>query len=201
MRCMLRLEKLNLLRSVHMEQHVNKTSGGLVAFERDHNSTVTCTDHLVALSCGASIWLCGTALSTIGLAMQERSHNTLLRNWQNVCLLRSVGLVTCLTKQLVAGPIQQSSSTALAGSIAICTVGYATACMTAYHRDPSLVPVTTAVCIAAVFVEGLWNGLCVSLMERLAVLMPVAINIGITLALNRQRTTKFRSVPIVGDNA
>jgi hypothetical protein len=103
-------------------------------------------------------------------------------------------------KQLVAGPIQQSSSAVLAGSIALCTVGYATACMTAYHRNPSRVAVITAVCVAAVFIEGFWNGLCVSLMERFAVVMPGAINIGVTLALNRQRTPQYRSVAIVSDD-
>ncbi|KAH7563832.1 hypothetical protein BM1_00879 [Bipolaris maydis] len=181
----LRLEKLNLFRYAIMQKYVHKSSGGLVARERDQKRTYAHTDRLIALSCGASIWLCGTGLSTIGLAMQDQSHNTLLRNWQD----------------LVAGPVQQSSSTALAGSIALCSVGYVTACMVAYHRDPNFVAVTTAVCVVAVFVEGLWNGLNVSLMERLAVVMPLAINIGVTLALNRQRTPMSRSVRIVDDNA
>ncbi|XP_014553237.1 hypothetical protein COCVIDRAFT_108195 [Bipolaris victoriae FI3] len=168
-----------------MEKHVNKTSDGLVARERDQKITNPLTGRLVALSCGASIWLCGTGLSTIGLAMQEQSHNTLLRYWQD----------------LVAGPVQRLSSAVLAGSIALCSVGYVTACMIAYQRDPSFITVTTATCIAAVFVEGLWNGLHVSFMERLAVVMPLAINIGVTLALNRQRTPKSRNVQIVGDKA
>lgn len=184
-----------------MQKYVHKSSGGLVARERDQKRTYAHTDRLIALSCGASIWLCGTGLSTIGLAMQDQSHNTLLRNWQDVCLLHDFCAITCLTKQLVAGPVQQSSSTALAGSIALCSVGYVTACMVAYHRDPNFVAVTTAVCVVAVFVEGLWNGLNVSLMERLAVVMPLAINIGVTLALNRQRTPMSRSVRIVDDNA
>ncbi|EMD67014.1 hypothetical protein COCSADRAFT_284024 [Bipolaris sorokiniana ND90Pr] len=168
-----------------MEKHINKTSDGLVVLERDQKSTNAHTGCLVALSCGASIWLCGTGLGTIGLAMQERSHNNLLRYLQDI----------------VAGPIQQSSSAALAGSIALCSVGYVTACIIAYHRNPSFVAFTTAFCIAAVFFEGLWNGLRVSLMERLAVVMPLAINIGVTLALNRRRTPKSRGLRIVGDSA
>lgn len=50
--------------------------------------------------------------------------------------------------------------------------------MAAYHQNPSIVAITSALCITAVLIEGLWNGLCVSLTERLAVVMPTVINVG-----------------------
>lgn len=196
---MLRVEKLNLIRYVLMKQHVEKTSDGLVAFERDPENTDACSDRLVALSCYAGVWLCGTALSTIGLALPGRSDNVLLRLWQDVCILHNFYLVTCLMRQPVGIFLQQSSSFALAGSVALCSAGYAAACTTAYHQNPSGVAGATALCIIAFFVEGLWNGLYLSPMERLA-LMPIAINIGVTLGLKRRRSPGPRSVPIFGEN-
>jgi len=59
--------------------------------------------------------------------------------------------------------------------------------MYAYCRAPSLVAFSASVCIALVFIEGLWNGLHINLVERLAVLMPTAVNMGLTWALHRQR--------------
>ena len=94
-----------------MEKHINKTSDGLVVLERDQKSTNAHTGCLVALSCGASIWLCGTGLGTIGLAMQERSHNNLLRYLQDVCLLHIFFPVICLRDRLWL--VQYSSRPAL----------------------------------------------------------------------------------------
>ncbi|KAF2654238.1 hypothetical protein K491DRAFT_694003 [Lophiostoma macrostomum CBS 122681] len=137
------------------------------------------------LGCGAALWICGGALGTIELALQEGSHNALLRDWQD----------------LVGGPIQQSSSAVLIGSIAFCTVGYAAACMYAYSRAPSLVAFAATVCIALVFIEGFWNGLHVTPVERLAVVMPMAVNVGLTCAMHCQRGSRPRSAVLIDCNA
>lgn len=45
---------------------------------------------LIDLGSGLALWVCGAALSTIQLALQERSHNALLRDWQDVSLIRTM---------------------------------------------------------------------------------------------------------------
>jgi hypothetical protein len=90
--------------------------------------------------------------------------------------------------QIVADLIRQLSNTVLIGSIAVCTVGYATSCMYIYYRAPRLVALTAAVCITLVLLESLWNGLRITPVERLAVVMPMAINVGLTWSLHRQKS-------------
>jgi ABC-type enterochelin transport system permease subunit len=172
-----------------MEKRTNKVHDCHFSSTTDPRIARPRSEIFIDLGCGAALWVCGAALSTIQLALQEPSHNAVLRVWQDVSSNNGNVWTKPLTNQLVASPIQQSISTALIGSIAFCTVGYATACIYTYSRAPSLVAFATAACIALVFIEGLWNGLRVTLIERLAVVMPTAVNIGLTWVLLRRRST------------
>jgi hypothetical protein len=44
------------------------------------------TAFCIDIGCGAALWICGAALSTMQLALQETSHDVLLENWQDVSL-------------------------------------------------------------------------------------------------------------------
>lgn len=103
--------------------------------------------------------------------------------------------------QFLASPIQQSPSVALLCGIAFCTVGYAMACMHAYSRAPSLVALAATICIVLVFLEGFWNRISVTPVERLAVVMPVAVNIGLTWALYRRRSSRQSFAVLTADAA
>ena len=101
-------------------------------------------------------------------------------------------------EQITASPIQNASNYTLVGSIALCVVGYAVACMHVYNRTPRLTAMAAGIFIACVFIEGLWNGLRVNPIERLAVVMPTAVNVGLTWGLYCQRSSRWSSPTMKG---
>ena len=72
---------------------------------------------------------------------------------------------------------------ALLSGIVACAIGYAVSCGHAYRRAPRLIAMAGALCIAIVLLEGVWNFLRVSPVERLAVVLPSIVNVGLTWAL------------------
>lgn len=84
-------------------------------------------------------------------------------------------------------PIKSCSAAVLLGGIALCTVGYSTSCMHAYSKTAGRSTIAAATCIILVLIESLWNGLNVDPLERLMVILPIAINAGLTWAIFTSR--------------
>lgn len=72
---------------------------------------------------------------------------------------------------------------ALLSGIVACSTGYAVSCGHAYSRAPRLIAIAGAFCIAIVLLESVWNVLRVSSVERLTVVLPSMVNVGLTWAL------------------
>jgi hypothetical protein len=68
-----------------MEKHTDEAHGGFPFPSKPEPRVANSRSEIfIDLGCGVVLWVCGAALSTIQLALQERSHNALLRHWQDV---------------------------------------------------------------------------------------------------------------------
>lgn len=155
-----------------MEKHGPITPYCLIDTTPEAGLLSTSTGIIVDIICIAKLWICGGALSTVQLGLQpDENQNVLLRGWQSA--------VGDSIKSLPAGM--------LLGGIALCTLGYSTSCMYAYSRARSRSTIAAAACIVLVLIDSLPNGLKVGPLERLMIILPIAVNAGLTWALFTSR--------------
>lgn len=123
---------------------------------------------LLRLATGTVMWVSSAATSTAVLGLQPQpSGNDVLRRWQT----------------FAAQPVADASDSTLATGIAFCSALYAGSCMLIYCTAPRTVAIVSTACILLVFSETLWNSLNVSLVERLAVILPSFTNVGLSSVL------------------
>ncbi|KAF2624681.1 hypothetical protein BU25DRAFT_132083 [Macroventuria anomochaeta] len=128
---------------------------------------------LVDFGIGLAMWISSATTSTIIVALQAQpSRNVLLRRWQ----------------ELVVEPVEGISESVLFSCIALGSTVYTASCMRIYCTAPRSVAIVSAACILLVFSEACLNGLRVTPVERLAVVLPTLINIGLSwVILHRLR--------------
>ncbi|KAF5849977.1 hypothetical protein GGP41_005370 [Bipolaris sorokiniana] len=139
---------------------------------------------LLGFAMGTAMWVSSAATSTSILALQPHpTGNDVLRRWQ------SVSPPSFLIQWLAITLIQQVKNipdSVLFTGIALCSALYAASCMHVYHTAPRSVSITLTACILLVFLETVWNGLNVTPVERLAVVLPSLVNIGLSWILVHQ---------------
>jgi len=120
---------------------------------------------LIDLATGIATWTSSTTLSTIVVALQDQpSENPIIRKWQKVA----------------TQPVEGASVQVIFACITLCSTIYAASCMRIYCTAPRAVATISAVCILLVFFEAVFNSLQVTLVERLAVVLPTLVNIGLS---------------------
>jgi len=135
---------------------------------------------LVDIGTGIAMWISSTTTGTIILALQAQpSSNVILRRWQ----------------QLAAKPVEGVSEQVLFSCITFCSTVYAASCMQIYCTAPRPVAIVSAACILLVFFETCLNSLKVTPVERLAVILPSLINIGLSWIIVRRLRERFDSAP------
>ena len=72
---------------------------------------------------------------------------------------------------------------ALLAGFAGSTVCYAISSMLVYRRAPDVVSIVSTLCILLVICENGWNALGFTMAERALIVVPMAVNAGITIAL------------------
>lgn len=82
--------------------------------------------------------------------------------------------------KVAAQPVEGASVQVIFACITLCSTIYAASCMRIYCTAPRAVATVSAVCILLVFFEAVFNSLQVTLVERLAVVLPTLVNIGLT---------------------
>ncbi|KAF2247522.1 hypothetical protein BU26DRAFT_349194 [Trematosphaeria pertusa] len=118
--------------------------------------------------CGCGVWICSLAMSGTYLGLQvEPSINAAFRRWQN----------------MVAARQTDPQRSVLFGGFVFSTVGYAISCIALYRRAPNVVVAIVMPCILLVLLEGWWNYLRVTPAERVLVIMPTVVDVGMTWVL------------------
>lgn len=97
-------------------------------------------------------------------------------------------------KQLVGDYLAPCSISVLLGGLAISAAGYAVVGVFAYHRAQEYGSIISTMCILLILLETLWNGLMVSSEERLVIVMPCTLTVGLLVAIvcrsmHRQRVS------------
>ncbi|RII24144.1 hypothetical protein CUC08_Gglean012977 [Alternaria sp. MG1] len=123
---------------------------------------------LLRFATGTTMWVSSAAASTSILALQPHpSGNDVLRRWQSFVTQR----------------VKDIPDSILFTSIALCSALYAASCMHIYCTAPRPVAIVLTACILLVFLETVWNGLDVTPVERLAVVLPTMIDFGLSWIL------------------
>lgn len=126
---------------------------------------------LLGFAMGTAMWVSSAATSTSILALQPHpTGNDVLRRWQS----------------FISQQVKNIPDSVLFTGIALCSALYAASCMHVYHTAPRSVSITLTACILLVFLETVWNGLNVTPVERLAVVLPSLVNIGLSWILVHQ---------------
>lgn len=117
---------------------------------------------------GCSLLLCTAAMSGSYLGLRvEPSQNAIFREWQDF---------------VAAHPDWFQSSTLL-GGLVVSTAGYTLATMAIHRKAPDATTMVSALCILLVLSEGWLNALRVTTAERLLVVMPAMVDLGMILVL------------------
>jgi len=112
--------------------------------------------------------LCSTAMSGSYLGLRvEPSHNAIFRKWQG----------------FVAAQPDRFQSSTLLGGLVVSTAGYTLATIAVHRRAPDAIAMVSALCIILVLSEGWLNALRVTPAERILVVMPAIVNLGMILVL------------------
>ncbi|EMD67010.1 hypothetical protein COCSADRAFT_33917 [Bipolaris sorokiniana ND90Pr] len=128
---------------------------------------------LLGFAMGTAMWVSSAATSTSILALQPHpTGNDVLRRWQS--------------RKFISQQVKNIPDSVLFTGIALCSALYAASCMHVYHTAPRSVSITLTACILLVFLETVWNGLNVTPVERLAVVLPSLVNIGLSWILVHQ---------------
>ncbi|KAF2654242.1 hypothetical protein K491DRAFT_759092 [Lophiostoma macrostomum CBS 122681] len=152
----------------------------LAANSRSGASTHRRVRLLIDFGTGIAMWISSTTTSTIILALQAQpSTNIFLRRWQ----------------KLAAKPVEGVSGPVLFSCITLCSTVYVAACMQLYCTAPGSVAMISAACILLVFFEACLNGLEVTPVERLAVVLPSLINIGLSWTVVHRLRERSQSAP------
>lgn len=129
------------------------------------------------IACICWLWGSSTVMSGTYVGLRaERSQNILLLRWQN----------------FVSERLGSSHAAVLLLGLIISTAGYTAGCMSIYWSSQDLAAVVSLFCLALAFIEGWWNQLRLTAAERILVLLPVALNCGLTWVLACSRTQEGR---------